>query len=271
MMIGYSARIIADSVAPCGRRLITAVLTYPRMVHAELMTHRMLSRNTSSSRAIPVEKTMQQVVCSPAQVAWWGANQRGMQARVELTGAKRWFAQRLFYAARWPMLGVAWMLVKLNLHKQLVNRLLEPWTYITVIVSATELENLFALRCHPDAQPEIRKAIELLRAAVNESVPRQLAAGEWHLPFVTEDERLQLSTDTLLKLSVARCARVSYLTHDGKRDANRDVALYDQLVRDRHLSPTEHAAVALATPDRHGNFVGFMQLRKTIPNESGER
>lgn len=266
----YSARIIADSVAPCGRRLITAVMTYPRMVHSELMTHRALSRNSSSSRAMPVNAMMRQVMHDPAQPTWWGANQRGMQANSELTGWRRRAVERIFYGARWPMLVVAWTLMKLGLHKQLANRLLEPWAYITVIVSATDLTNLFKLRCHPAAQPEIRRAVESLRAAVMASTPRQLAAGEWHLPFVTDDERSQLPTDVLLKLCVARCARVSYLTHDGKRDLQRDVELYAQLSRDGHLSPTEHAAVALAEPERHGNFTGFKQLRKTIPDESGE-
>ena len=266
----YSAIIIADSIAPCGRRLITAVMTYPRMVHADFMTHRMLSRNASSSRAMPVERTVRQIISNPAEVTWWGANQRGMQATSELRGWRRAVAERIFYAARWPALGAAWSLMKLGLHKQLANRLLEPWAYITVIVSATDLHNLFALRCHPAAQPEIKRAVEALRAAVIASVPKRLAAGEWHLPFVTDEERTALPTETLVKLSVARCARVSYLTHDGKRDLQRDVELYEQLSRDRHLSPTEHAAIALAEPERHGNFTGFKQLRKAIPNEDGE-
>lgn len=168
------------------------------------------------------------------------------------------------------MLLVAWTLMKLRLHKQLANRLLEPWAYITVIVSATDLANLFALRCHPAAQPEIRRAVEALRLAVEASTPRMLAAGEWHLPFVTDAERNALPEATLVKLCVARCARVSYLTHDGKRDPQRDVELYEQLTRDRHLSPTEHAAMALDAAERHGNFTGFKQLRKWIRDEDGE-
>jgi hypothetical protein len=142
------------------------------MVHADFMTHRMLSRNASSSRAMPVRHTLDQVRCRPAEVTWWGVNQRGMQARDELSGWRRRAAMALFYGARWPMLGAAWSLMKLGLHKQLANRLLEPWAYITVIVSATDLDNLFALRCHPDAQPEIRRAVEALRAAVASSEPR---------------------------------------------------------------------------------------------------
>lgn len=271
MQTQYTARVIADSIAPCGRRLVTVVMTYPRMVHSELMTHRALSRNSSSSRAMPVNALVRQVMRDPARPTWWGANQRGMQADGELTGWRRAAVERIFYGARWPMLGVAWSLMKLGLHKQLANRLLEPWATITVIVSATDLRNLFSLRCHPAAQPEIRRAVEAVRAAVETSTPRALSAGEWHLPFVTDDERAELPTETLIKLSVARCARVSYLTHDGKRDLQRDVELYDQLARDRHLSPTEHAAQALDVPERHGNFTGFKQLRKLIPNEDGEQ
>jgi thymidylate synthase ThyX len=169
------------------------------------------------------------------------------------------------------MLGAAWSLMKLGLHKQLANRLLEPWAYITVIVSATDLDNLFALRCHPDAQPEIRRAVEALRAAVAASEPRHLRMGEWHLPFVTDDERAALPIGTLVKLAVARCARISYLTHDGKRDPERDVQLHDQLLQSRHLSPFEHVAMALDWPVRHGNFTGFKQARKDIAGEDGER
>jgi hypothetical protein len=241
------------------------------MVHADFMTHRMLSRNASSSRAMPVRHTLDQVRCRPAEVTWWGVNQRGMQARDELSGWRRRAAMALFYGARWPMLGAAWSLMKLGLHKQLANRLLEPWAYITVIVSATDLDNLFALRCHPDAQPEIRRAVEALRAAVAASEPRHLRMGEWHLPFVTDDERAALPIGTLVKLAVARCARISYLTHDGKRDPERDVQLHDQLLQSRHLSPFEHVAMALDWPVRHGNFTGFKQARKDIAGEDGER
>jgi hypothetical protein len=240
------------------------------MVHSELMTHRALSRNSSSSRAMPVHAMMHQVVRQPAEPAWWGANQRGMQAHAELLGWRRRLAEALFYGARWPALGAAWTLMKLGLHKQLANRLLEPWAYITVVVSATDLDNLFSLRCHPDAQPEIRRAVESLRSAVAASTPRRLRAGEWHLPFVTDEERSSLSSGTLIKLSVARCARVSYLTHDGKRDPERDVQLHDQLLQSRHLSPFEHVAQALDWPVRHGNFTGFKQARKDIPGEAGE-
>ncbi len=265
----YKARIIKDSIAPCGKRLITATLTYPRMIHPELLTHRVLSRNVSSSRAIPVKKLLQSIIEDPAQPVFWGANQAGMQSYVELIGFRLKLSQFLFLQSRWIMICIVWCLMKLNLHKQLANRLLEPWAHVTSIVSATELENFFSLRRTPHAQPEMKKIAELFAIEIENSVPNYLQENEWHLPFVEDHELSKYDIDTLIQLSVARCARVSYLTHDGKRNIEKDIQLAKDLIKDRHLSPTEHQGRAESSQIQSGNFIGFTQYRKTIVGESG--
>lgn len=267
----YTIKIIADSLAPCRKRLTTWELTYPRMVHAELMTHRMFSRNAASSRAIPVWKMILQVVKAPAHPVWWGANQSGMQAKAELTGLRRWLAQQCWYQGRWLAVGLAWVMWKVGLHKQLVNRVLEPWCWITVILSATEYGNWFHLRSHPDAQPEIKYVADKMNIVYHLSRPRPLAAGEWHLPYIGFEGDEHLTEEEAVKVCVGRCARVSYLTHDGKRDVGADIGLHDRLQSGSgdvgHWSPYEHAAQALPTPEPSGNYVGWRQYRKMFERE----
>lgn len=277
----FECEVLADSVGPTGKRLTTVVVTYPRMVHAELLTHRMFSRNSASSRAIPNEKLRQRVIDNPAMPVWWGKNQSGMQAREELSTEVAWHeqyncslsprdaAQRVWLGARDQMLRLSEELAAIGLHKQLCNRLIEPWMPITVIISATEWENFFRQRCHPDAQPEIRVAAEAIRDAMAKSEPQALEVGEWHLPLVREEDRAEFLDMNLVALSIARCARVSYLTHDGKRDSNMDFALYVRLKESGHWSPFEHAAQAIG--DRHtdgsqriGNFIGWRQHRADV-------
>lgn len=273
----YSTRILKDSLAPCGKRLTTWELTYPRFVHAELMTHRMFSRNSASSRAIPTEKLMARIREDPALPQWWGRNQSGMQANEELDGAERVEAERLWLAARDQMLAAVEQLGKVGLHKQLANRLIEPWMFITVLVSATEYSNWFHLRNHRMAQPEIAWVARAMWQQYQEHSPTVLSAGQWHLPLFDEANEGPLDIDQAItrakKVSTGRCARVSYLTHEGKRDMDKDVELHDRLCagpatgEPGHWSPFEHVARALAEPERHGNFVGFFQYRKEFEAE----
>lgn len=273
-----TAKIIADSVSPQGIRLTTMQLRYPKFIHGEFMTHRAFSRNASSSRAIPVERIIQDVVDDPATFVHWGANQAGMQARAELDELTKQQVEFEWFMARDDAVRHAKIMTMYGAHKQLVNRLLEPWLHINVVVTATSYDNFFALRCHPDAQPEIRVLAEAMRDAMEESIPRTMGPGEWHTPYVARGFG-QDWPDTI-KLSVARCARVSYLTHDAKEPTvEADLALYERLVAavPAHLSPTEHQA----TPDRfvggmseweddhlHGNFHGWVQYRKTLETRS---
>lgn len=272
----YSTRILKDSLAPCGKRLTTWELTYPRFVHAELMTHRVFSRNSASSRAIPSEKLMARVKDDPALPQFWGKNQSGMQAAEELVGEARTEAEREWINARNSMLRSVDRLHELGLHKQLANRLIEPWMFITVIVSATEYDNWFHLRNHRAAQPEIAWVARDMWPKWNENKPRELGPAEWHLPLFDDDlefPTIDHDVPKAKKISTGRCARISYLTHEGKRDVEKDVELHDKLCsgpatgEPGHWSPFEHVARALETPDRVGNFIGWFQYRKEFSQE----
>lgn len=194
-----------------------------------------------------------------------------MQAREELTGEARKDAEMLWLRARDAMMATSQVLSELGLHKQLCNRLIEPWMGITVIISATEWDNFFKLRCHPDAQPEIRAAAEVIREKIDASTPKRLELNQFHLPLIRDEDWQvdEVPDDPLymVKLSVARCARVSYLTHDGRRDPQADLKLYETLKSSGHWSPFEHVAQALAEPKRVGNFIGWHQHRADVdPN-----
>ncbi len=262
--MAFSARVLLDSRAPSGARLTTFEVRYPRFIHSELMTHRVFSRNAASSRAIPIKKMIAAVREEPALPVYWGRNQSGMSAREAVAPEIEERARAEWRLALEDALRHAERLAAhdIDLHKQLVNRLLEPFAWITVIITATEWANFFTQRCHPDAQPEIKHLAELMLAAYRSSTPAPVAMGRWHLPLVQDDER-GLPDEQLCKLSVARCARVSYLTHDGKRDRERDLELYERLLgggANGHWSPFEH--VATPAPDaeqRSAKFVGWEQ------------
>ena len=263
-----SAEILCDSISPWGKRLTTLKVTLSRIVLSELNTHRMFSRNSASSRAIPISKIISKVKDTPAEPLRWGKNQSGMQAYVDLTGDELEAVQAEWRAARADAIDSAEMLSSLGLHKQWANRLLEPHLWTTIILSATEFDNFELQRCHHAAMPEIRVAAEAIRDARKASTPVLVSEGEWHLPYIQPDE-ISLPTEIKKRVSVARCARVSYLTHDGKRDIGKDLELFDKLtVREdptepRHMSPLEH----VATPGySSGNFKGWTQFRTFIEN-----
>ncbi|QJA43141.1 hypothetical protein [Phaeobacter phage MD18] len=277
--------------------IITFQLRYPRFIHAEFMTHRKFSRNASSSRAIPVHKMIANLRADTAMPIHWGKNQPGMQAfeehdaliygvcgeldmvdnRVEgVTKEAAWLQ------ARDRAIEVAEAFNAAKYHKQIVNRILEPFMHIDVIVTATNYDNFFWLRRHKDAQPEIKVLADKMWEALQASTPRVLAPGEWHMPYVREHEMAMYDLDTLLKVSTARCARVSYLTHDGENpDLESDVGLYERLVGSAplHASPPEHQAKAdeaswgetgPAWDNEHlsGNFdPGWVQHRKLLDGE----
>lgn len=275
------AEIIADSQAPSGVRLTTFVLTYPRFIHAEFMTHRVFSRNASSSRAIPVKKQIEEIKNNPAIPLAFRKNQKGMQAGEVLEDQES--AVATWLAARDAAVVQAEKMVELEIHKQYANRILEPFSHITVVVTATDWDNFFALRIHPAAQPEICELAAKMYELYEESNPKQLESGEWHLPFIQDEDWRKLSgrkdiknvKDTLLKRSVAKCARVSYKNHDGTNTTfEQDAQLYERLLGSSpiHASPAEHQAMAVADPNvRSGNFRGWIQYRKTLENENIEK
>ena len=258
--MAYHAEVLIDSVNPAGQRLTTFVLRFPRFVLSEFNTHRMFSRNASSSRAIPTTKLMQQLREDPVLPVEWGRNQSGMQARTVLDPDAARAAEEQWLKARDASLAYAEQLREIGVHKQIVNRVLEPWMWTSVIVSSTTYDNFFTLRCHPDAQPEIKRLADLMRAAFRASEPLPRAAGDWHLPFTGPDDEA-LPIEERRQVSVARCARVSYLTHVGTRDIDADKRLFGQLLDAGHWSPFEHVAVAAADSTRFNNFTGWQAFR----------
>lgn len=270
--MSISAKIIAHSIYDHSPPIVTMELRYPRFIHAEFMTHRVFSRNASSSRAIPIERMIQDVENDPAMPVAWGSNKPGMQAGEELTGRDLQDAKCVWETARDQTLIQVRKMAATGAHKQIANRLLEPFGHISVIVTATEWDNFFALRCHPDADPTMRALAEAMRETMVGSTPERQQYGKWHLPYVTDKEYWDLRSTGqvnwrhLAMISAARCARVSYLNHDGtKPSVEKDIALAEKLLTSRHMSPFEHQA--LANPSPHswsGNFRGWLQHRKMI-------
>lgn len=267
-----SAKIVKDSMAPSGIRLTTFVLTYPRFIHAEFMTHRVFSRNASSSRAIPVGKQIAEIYRNPAVPLDFKANKAGMQAGEAFGPLKQFLCRLVWRGACLSALFFAKLMEKLNVHKQYANRIAEPFSHITVVVSATDWDNFFALRYHPAAQPEICELAKQMWEAYSNGSPRLLSTGKWHLPFVHDDEAKELGEDFAIKASVARCARVSYLNHEGKKPSlGEDLKLYQRLLGQVpiHASPAEHQARAENGPLTYsGNLRGWTQYRKLLPNEN---
>jgi thymidylate synthase ThyX len=261
------ANIICDSVNVAGDRLTTFILKYPRFVHSEMLTHRSFSRNASSSRARPITKVIEEAELFPAMPIFWGKNQKGMQSFEELDEKSKEEAIKEWDVARMEAVKAAKRLNAIGLHKQYVNRILEPFTHITVICTATEYNNFFNLRAHPDAQPEIQKLAELMLDCYLSHHPKTLKPGEWHLPFCDKFTE-QYTEEELKTVCVARCARVSYLNFAGNISYQDDLKLFNDLIRGGHWSPFEHAAKALDKSDRCGNIVGYQQYRKLFANEN---
>jgi hypothetical protein len=266
-------KIIADSVNDYGNRLTTMQLRYPRFIHSEFMTHRMFSRNARSSRAVPTKKLIEEVFNNPVMPVHWGQNQPGMQASKEIKDKQK--AIDVWCSAAKQAADKAYYLEGLGVHKQVVNRILEPFLHIDVVVTATEWSNFYALRRHKDAQPEIKALADMMWESQQASKPEHVYEGEWHLPYITPEEWDQsIAWDRLIKISVARCARVSYKTFDGTpTKLEDDLKLYDRLVgaHPMHASPAEHQARPATTDDTDdicGNFRGWVQYRKTLMGEN---
>jgi len=267
-----AAKVIAHSSHPGCPDLITVQARYPRFIHAEAKTHRViriddaeyeflqevslmddpsLSRNASSSRAIPIDRMIQDVLDDPAMPVEWGSNQPGMQAGAEI--ALTHDAIAIWLEARDRAVEAARDAQSIGLHKQIVNRLIEPFGHISVVVTATDWDNFFALRCHPAADPTMRYLANAIEEAISASTPTPLLLGEWHKPY-----------GGMLLHSAARCARVSYLNHDGTDpDTDKDDKLAEVLKSSGHWSPFEHQATP--TPGkRHANLNGWISHRTAL-------
>ena len=291
----------------------TLLQTYPRWIHAEERTHRaisldeevelylktpalmsddFLSRNASSSRAIPVERMLRDIIENPAIPLFWGKNERGMQAWEELVGDERDAAVGKWHESMQQAIAMARELIAMKVHKQIVNRILEPYSHIRVLTTSTEWDNYRALRDHPDAEPHILSLAKALREELErEDNIQTLEPDQWHTPFldVTDagDAPVVLSGTNFkdntalangVKLCVSRCASTSYKTVDGfDMTLDRACALHDRLINHdpMHASPAEHAACAdrlLDSPvhaggmciewenqNQHANYRGFRQ------------
>lgn len=270
--MSYTCKIITDSISAQGNRLTTFEVTFPRMVLAEFNTHRLFSRNSASSRAIPVETQIKRLLEDPFMPIYWGKNQKGMQANEELSEDVQVTLRDIWLTARDQAIASAKLLMEAGVHKQITNRLLEPFMWHTVIVTASDWSNYFNLRDNEMAQPEIQRIANMMQREFNSSKPFLLSPTEWHLPYAQPGELEELGVEKLVKLCCARCARVSYLTHDGKRNIEADLTLYDRLLEGGHMSPFEHAARPMTTEElakneRLGNFKGWVQHRKEIYGE----
>lgn len=253
------ARIVADSVASnSGTRITTFELEYPRFIHSELMTHRMFSRNAMSSRAVPIAKMIEQVRTNPAMPVVWGKNQSGMQAKENLSGYSLEAAKIEWEMAAESAAVYASELETRNVHKQIVNRLLEPFQIMKTVVTATEWNNWWYLRDHEDAQPEIAELAKVMHQIYEQNEPDELKPGEWHVPYVgtlvdAEGNTMYciwpddphgfirfLKLDEALKVSSSCCAQVSFRLNDNS--VEKAIGIYGKLVESKpvHASPFEH-------------------------------
>ena len=268
--MSFEVKMITDSIGPHNRRITTYQLKYPRYIHAELMTHRVFSRNASSSRAIPVKKLAELALSEMVEPIQWGMNQAGMQAKAEeLTGESLEKAKQIWGdMARYCANG-AQQLAELGLHKQWANRPLEWFSNINVVLTTTERSNWEELRYHPDAQPEIYNLAKIMKEVTETSKPRLLNPGEWHMPYVSEEELQGLedggaSWYDIAKISAARCCRVSYLKHDGTAPSiEDDLELFRRLAGSvpAHMSPLEHCAMCVDEDKFFFNLNGYKSYR----------
>lgn len=293
-----SAKIIKDSYNETHEtRITTFELVYPRFVHGELMTHRVFSRNAASSRAIPIDKVIELVETTPAMPVHWGANQAGMQAKVEVVDIER--AKKVWLSARDSAVVYAKALRDAGLHKQIVNRVLEPFQLIKTIVTATDYNNWFWLRDHEDAQPEIAQLAAVMCVEYTASIPENLYCGEWHVPYVKtyrdahtsilhyiDEHDKYITMEEARMISASCCAQVSYRKNDGSLE--KASMVFDRLINSVpvHASPVEHIAtpieykmfadeyfdvegvthIGLDEMPYSGNLRGWIQFRQLIAN-----
>lgn len=293
--MGYNAKIIADSINPSEQRLTSVQVTFPRFILAELTRHRMFSFSVQSSRAIPVEKLIKQITEDPVRPLEWGKNCPGMSANEELKGYELESAKYAWERACHIALSEARELCHTaGAHKQIVNRILEPFSWTTALISSTSWDNFFGLRISDAAQPEIKHLAELMKTELDSNTPTKIYYNSYHLPYITAEDHYSMDeicawynedweewnidykkhTENLKKVSAARCARLSYLTHDNKRDIIKDIELTEKkLIPMKHYSPLEHIAIPCNCKEDgvwngkcyySGNFSGWHQYRHEV-------
>ncbi len=259
-----TVEILADSLnVETGDRITTFLLhKFPKCLSAELLTHRVFSRNSASSRAMPIKKVIEQITTDPF-IPQWTSHQSGMQGGDKLSDLAKQSATNVWLFNRDGAIERVEQLIELGIAKQNANRLLEPWMQIPILVTATDWDNFFNLRCHPDTQPEFRAIAVEMKTEYDSNTQEEIEPGEWHIPF----EETSIALQKKLKIATARAARLSYKTHLGEIDPEKDFELHDRLLDSKHLSPFEHCAKALPTKTYCRNFKGFMSYRVHLENE----
>lgn len=274
--MAWSVKIICDSVNPAGVRLTTFELEYPLIVHNQVLTHRVFSRNAASNRAIPFARLSALVESDPFIPERWPINQAGMVGNGFLTGTEADLARQEWLAARDSAIFHAQRLADLGVHKEITNRILLPYQWVRVLISSTTWDNWFKLRDHGDAQPEIVTLAQGMKREMYTSKPCHLTWGDWHMPYIDKESEGHHCDELLMRYAVARCARVSYLNHDKVRDWDKDLKLHADLAESGHWSPFEHVAQAVnlgygdgAEWDASNFHPSWMQYRKCFAGESG--
>ena len=283
----YKASVIADSRYK-RKRLVTFEFNLPKCVVAEMNTSRSLSRNSASSRAIPSDRIISAIESDPFIPEWTAAN-KGMVAAGHLNENASREATKDCLAARDYMIAYVKRQVARGVSKQDANRYLEPWMFTTIVATGTDRawEWFFGLRDHGDADPKIGKAARLMHEAYDDSKPREMDEGDWHLPYIGNKDRQNVAAldgfimpqrgmapgdhdwrDIILAhMSAARCARISYLRQHEDRSVEDEVSRACELVKSGHWSPTEHQAVVMPGHNQGGNFGNdqpFAQFRHLI-------
>ena len=281
-MTTITAKVLAHSYNPeTGHDVVTFELEYPLVIHAHVLTHRVFSRNTASQRAIPIKTMIKSVKENPYIPMHWGKNQPGMVAMGEEVdnieeAIKNWLH------ARDNAIAAAEYLNGLGVHKQYVNRLLAPWQHTKVVLTTTDLDNFFTLRLGSDAQPEVQALAMVMKAAYEESTPRELAGGEWHLPYidwvddinrgdakppVLQYQGQEVTLEQAKAISAACCAAISYRAEGMTIEKALDI--YEKLgvgTEHFHASPFEHVCTPWQEGEEveKGNLEGFHQLRHLL-------
>jgi hypothetical protein len=268
------ARIVKNSIGPNERPIVTWWCRYPLFVHPEHLRHRAFSFSVQSNRAIPASRNLNALSGAHVEPLVWTKERPGMSGREELSpwaiGQARVAWNRMMEACTEGVLE----LMNLSVHKSLANRPLGWFQPVTLVCTATDFDNFFALRCHRDADPHMQILAVRMARAYLASEPDRLDEGEWHLPFVDDEQQTRENADDLIYISAARCARTTYVSHaTGKRSTvDEDWRLADKLIgaTPRHASPFEHQGQAQAEHEvlRSGNFTGWNQFRKRIADEN---
>ena len=267
-------QVIADSIMG-GTRITSVQVKYPRFILPQLNTHRVFSRSTASSRAVPTAKLIDMVRNNPVIPVHWGQNQAGMVADSEMEEARVAAAKIVWLEAADTAANIAQELAEIGVHKQVVNRVLEPFMWAETIITATEWDNFFNLRLADDAQPEIQALAKAIRTAMNESVP---VSRVFHLPYLREDELDDNGFRTYTqkaKISAARCARVSYLNHNQQMPSvEEDLKLAARLIEAEHMSPFDHQAMFNSSElyrNENRNFRSWKPYRSILEDTGGWR